>query len=198
MDDVDRWWPLEDRIDLRDRLLSAYDDPARGYHDRTHLREVLARLDELMEPDHPDRDAVLLAAWFHDAVYDGSAAAENEERSARLAEQELAGTKHAAEVARLVRLTARHDPQDDDRNGQLLCDADLAILAASPERYAQYRAGVRNEYSQIADTDFNRGRRAILQALLDKPTLFHTGTARARWEAAARANLEREIADLSG
>ena len=32
------------------------------------------------------------------------------------------------EVARLVRLTARHAPSADDRNGRVLCDADLAVL----------------------------------------------------------------------
>ena len=45
------------------------------------------------------------------------------------AEEALAGTPYAAEVARLVRLTETHDPADDDLAGQALCDADLAILA---------------------------------------------------------------------
>ena len=33
-----------------------------------------------------------------------------------------------AEVVRLVWLTTRHNVEDGDRNGALLCDADLAIL----------------------------------------------------------------------
>jgi predicted metal-dependent HD superfamily phosphohydrolase len=194
MTDLARWWPLPDRTDLRDRLCEAYDDAARGYHDRTHLVEVLERLDELIPPDHPTRDAVLLAAWFHDAVYDTEG--DNEERSARLAEEELADTPHAAEVARLVRLTETHRPADDDLDGQLLCDADLAILAAPPERYDDYTAGVRAEYAVIPDHVFREGRRSILQELLAKPTLFHTEQARRRWEVRARANLQAEIAAL--
>jgi predicted metal-dependent HD superfamily phosphohydrolase len=194
MTDLARWWPLPDRTDLRDRLCEAYDDAARGYHDRTHLVEVLERLDELIPPDHPTRDAVLLAAWFHDAVYDTEG--DNEERSARLAEEELADTPHAAEVARLVRLTETHRPADDDLDGQLLCDADLAILAAPPERYDDYTAGVRAEHAAIPDRAFREGRRSILQELLAKPTLFHTEQARRRWEVRARANLQAEIAAL--
>ena len=40
-------WPLPQAAALRDELLAAYADPGRGYHDTTHLAEVLARLDEL-------------------------------------------------------------------------------------------------------------------------------------------------------
>lgn len=195
MEDLGRWWPLPDRTDLRDRLLEAYGDPSRGYHDLRHLAEVLERLDELMPQGHPPRDVLLLAAWFHDAVHEG--AGDDEERSAQLAECELAGTPHVAEVARLVRLTETHRPADDDLDGQLLCDADLAILAAPPERYGDYTAGVRAEYADVPDPDFRAGRRRILQDLLAKPTLFHTPMARDRWEAKARANVQAETEELS-
>ncbi len=80
----------------------------------------------------------------------------------------------------------------------MLCDADLAILAAEPGRYAEYVAGVRREYPHVSDADFAHGRAAVLRDLLAKPTLFHTESARRRWEQAARANVERELADLEG
>lgn len=195
MSDLGRWWPLPERTELRDRLLEAYADPARGYHDRRHLAEVLEHLDELMPAGHPTRDAVLLAAWFHDAVHDG--ADDDEQRSADLAARELAGTPVADEVARLVLLTRSHRPGDDDLDGQLLCDADLAVLASGPERYADYTAGVRAEYADVPDPAFRAGRRSILQDLLDKPTLFHTPAARESWEDRARANVRAEIEQLS-
>ena len=81
-------WPLSAGDDVRDDLLRAYADPARGYHDTRHLTEVLTRLAEIA--DHGttyDRTPVLLAAWFHDAVYDGERDAE--ERSATWAEHAL-------------------------------------------------------------------------------------------------------------
>ncbi len=197
MSDLARWWPLPDRTDLRDRLCEAYDDPGRGYHGLRHLAEVLQRLDELVPAGHPTRDTLLLAAWFHDAVYDGSMAGDNEERSAQLAEEELAATPHAAEVARLVRLTETHRPAQNDLDGQLLCDADLAILAASPERYDEYTAGVRQEYDAIPDPAFRTGRRKVLQDLLARDSLFHSQAARDRWEERARANVQAEIDELA-
>ena len=188
MDVVDRW-PLADP-GLRDELLAAWGSPDRGYHDLTHLAEVLDRLDELGCDDR----SVVLAAWFHDAVYDGEPGAE--ERSARWAERALAGDI-ATEVARLVRLTEHHRPTPGDAAGEALTDADLAILASGPERYAAYVAGVRREYAHVSDADFAAGRTAVLLDLLAKPHLFHTDHARTHWEAAARANLEREVDELT-
>lgn len=208
--DLDESWPLGDRLELRDRLRAAYDDPARGYHDLRHLAEVVDHVEllrgELPRPEvevalwpPPHQHAVLLAAWFHDAVYDG--AGDLEERSARLAETELAAAGCDAglvvEVARLVRLTAGHRPEPGDARGAVLCDADLAILAAGPSRYADYVAGVRREHAHLDDATFRAGRAAVLRDLAAKPTLFHTGTGRDLWEDAARANLARELEELT-
>lgn len=199
MDPSDRW-PLPDSPDLRDEIAAAYADPSRGYHDTRHLTEVLRRLEELAEAGTDyESTAVLLAAWFHDAVYDGERDAE--ERSATWAEEALAPlvpTPVVEEVARLVRLTETHQPDDADRNGCALSDADLAILAAPPDRYDDYAAAVRLEYAHLPDDVFVSGRTAVLAALADKPHLFHTAYARERWEAPARANLERELAGLAG
>ena len=188
-------WPIPGAQDLRRRLLDAYGEPGRWYHDQRHLAEVLARIDELREAgERFDYAAVVLAAWFHDAVYDG--ADDAEERSARWAEQELteagAPPDLIAEVARLVRMTAHHAPDSGDLNAAALSDADLAILAADETRYAEYVTAVRAEYATVPDTDFRRGRLAILDALARKPHLFETSHARSQWEAAARANLAQE------
>jgi predicted metal-dependent HD superfamily phosphohydrolase len=188
-------WPLADRHDLRDALVAAYADPSRGYHDTLHLTEVLDRLDELSAAGVGfDATVAALAAWFHDAVYDGERDAE--ERSAMWAEEALAGTTYAADVARLVRLTETHDPDPEDLAGQVLCDADLAILAAPPARYDAYVAGVRQEYAHISDADFAAGRAAVLHGLTDRGQLFHTAYGREHWESVARSNLARELAGL--
>ncbi|MGA8994839.1 MAG: metal-dependent phosphohydrolase, partial [Nocardioidaceae bacterium] len=102
-----------------------------------------------------------------------------------------------AEVARLVRLTAGHRPEPGDRAGQVLCDADLAILAAEDDRYADYLRGVREEHAHVDDDAFRAGRLAVLRDLLDRPRLFHTPAARQRWEARARHNLAVEVSRRS-
>jgi len=101
-------------------------------------------------------------------------------------------------VARLIRLTASHDPLPGDRNGGLLIDADLVILASPPPEYRAYVAGVRQEYGHLDDAVFAVGRAGVLNNLLSLSRLFHTPSLRERWEDAARHNLTVEVAAIRG
>lgn len=192
-------WPLPGARPLGAQLVASYDHPDRRYHDGHHLAEVLERVHELSAQGVEfDRMAVLLAAWFHDSVYDAQPDAEK--RSAAWAAEALPTLVDQAmvdEVVRLVLITEHHLPADDDANGCALSDADLAILAAPAERYAEYAASVREEYAEVPADAFAAGRAMILGDLLAKPHLFHTAYARSTWEDAARANVERELATLA-
>lgn len=177
-------------------LLDRWGEEHRKYHGRTHLLAVLEALDVLTQPAAAPR-TVLLAAWFHDAVYRG-AAGQDEEDSARLAEDRLEGAGLPAadveEVARLVRLTSDHRPDQGDDDGALLCDADLSVLGGQPEPYARYVAAVREDYAHIGDADFAAGRAAVVRHLLELDPLFHSERARELWLDAARRNLRGELA----
>ncbi|WP_354641870.1 hypothetical protein [Kitasatospora camelliae] len=204
---LDRWNALLSRcgatvdpVPYGTDLLDRWAEPQRRYHTTEHLRAVLDHVDALAGQAE-DADAVRLAAWFHDAVYRPDRS-ENEERSAHLAVRALreAGLPEplVAEVARLVRLTVTHAPEPGDRNGEVLCDADLAVLGGTPESYAAYTAAVREEYAFVPEEAFREGRAAILRALLELPALYRTPAARERFDAAARANLAAELGTLTG
>ncbi|MDH6133906.1 putative metal-dependent HD superfamily phosphohydrolase [Kitasatospora sp. MAA4] len=181
-------------------LLARWAEPQRRYHTTDHLLAVLDHVDALAEhAEHPD--TVRLAAWFHDAVYRPDRS-ENEERSAQLAVRALreAGlaAEPIAEVVRLVRLTVGHDPLPGDRDGEVLCDADLAVLGGTAEQYAAYAAAVRAEYDFVPAEAFRLGRAAVLRQLLALPALYRTPAGHARFEQRARANLTTELTTLEG
>jgi len=180
-------------------LLARWAEPHRRYHTLDHLWSVLAAVDQLADAAR-DVDSVRYAAWFHDAVYRGEPGAD-EENSAQLAELLLPScglsTERVAEVARLVRITADHSPSPGDADAEVLCDADLAVLAADEEEYAAYAAAVRQEYAHVSDVDFARGRTAVLRELLAAPRLYRTREGHEWWEERARANLAAEIARLA-
>ncbi|MEY9925923.1 putative metal-dependent HD superfamily phosphohydrolase [Catenulispora sp. GP43] len=200
----DRWLTLAgitpESIRLGDELVARWAEPHRRYHTLDHLARVLDGVDEF--GGHADDvAAVRYAAWFHDAVYDGGeASADNEELSAQLAETELPALnvpdERVAEVARLVRLTKGHAVADGDKNGAVLCDADLAILGSDAAAYNAYTEAIRQEYAEVPDDLFRPGRAAVLRGLLELPNLFRTPVAVRRYEARARANLTAEIAEL--
>ncbi|MFI6387005.1 metal-dependent phosphohydrolase [Nonomuraea sp. NPDC050540] len=184
---------------LHAELVARWSEPHRRYHTLTHLRAVLAAVDDLADLAG-DPVAVRLAAWFHDAVYDGRPGWD-EERSAQMAQRRLPAcgvpAERVAEVARLVRLTAAHDTlRDGDANGAVLCDADLAVLGRPG--YEVYAADIRREYAHVPDELFAAGRSAVLERLLAVPNLYRTERARALWQERARHNMSAELAALGG
>ncbi|WP_194924547.1 HD domain-containing protein [Catenulispora pinisilvae] len=200
----DRWLILAgitpESTRLGEGLVARWAEPHRRYHTLDHLTRVLDGVDEFGD-FADDVAAVQFAAWFHDAVYDGgTASADNEELSAQLAEAELPalGVPEAriAEVARLVRLTKGHAVADGDRNGAVLCDADLAVLGGDAAAYGAYAEAIRQEYAEVPDELFRPGRAAVLRGLLELPELFRTPVAVQRYDVRARANLSAEIAAL--
>ncbi|WP_324650491.1 DUF4031 domain-containing protein [Georgenia sp. H159] len=189
---------LPDNPELGDGLAARWSEPHRVYHAARHLRDVLDRLDLLAAGGEQVTRPVVLAAWFHDAVHLGSSPAD-ETASADLATAALepvVGRVEANEVARLVRLTASHDPAADDAGGRALCDADLGVLGGDAESYRVYTDQVRAEYRHVPEPDFRLGRAAILRRLLGRRALFRTTTGRQLWEAAARRNVAAELRAL--
>jgi predicted metal-dependent HD superfamily phosphohydrolase len=175
-------------------LVAAWSEPHRRYHDLGHLAAVLGLVGELGGAA-ADPDAVRLAAWYHDAVYDPERI-DNEQVSAERARAGLRGLvsdERIDEVARLVLLTAGHDPAPDDANGAVLSDADLAVLAGPPDAYAAYASAVRAEYGHLSDAEFTAGRIAVLERLLALPTLYRLPAVTDEWTPRARANLTAEL-----
>ncbi|GIE79994.1 hypothetical protein Aph02nite_59440 [Actinoplanes philippinensis] len=182
-------------------LLGRWSEPQRHYHDVTHLASVLEVIDRFAHlTPHPDR--VRLAAWLHDAVYDPRALGDANERdsaefAAGLLQSLGAPDEVSAEVARLVNLTAGHATEEDDPDGELLCDADLSILAADAERYTAYAGAIRREYAHVPDDAFRAGRSRVLTELLNLPSIYRLAPIHEEWEERARANLKAELAELA-
>ena len=176
-------------------LVARYGEPSRHYHTLDHIRAVLGHVDALW-PDAPL--ALELAAWLHDVVYD-SRAADNEERSADYARALLPALGVAEstidETARLILLTRSHEADPDDRAGQILRDADLAILASDEATYDAYADAIRREYAWVPEPDYRAGRRRVLERFLARPRIFFT-MEMIEAEPQARANMAREIARL--
>ena len=205
--------PSPRSTEVLDDLVGRHRQPHRRYHGLRHVVWVLrhTRRLEAAIPECaaglPGYDAAVVtaAAWFHDAVYQPEAS-DNEERSALLAEVQLASVGWTPErrtvVTDLVRATAAHL---DDRDvavelarleEQVLLDADLAVLGADPAGYAAYVSGVRGEYSHLSDADWATGRANVVERLLARRSLYRTEPGRSWWDDRARANLTAERAGL--
>ena len=174
---------------LSEILLERYREPHRRYHNVSHLAAVLAAL-EVLGADS-DNQAVRLAAWFHDAVYDPQCS-ENEALSAQMALEALGDTEMAREVARLILLTKSHQPGEGPDDAWII-DIDLAIFAQPMERVREYERQIRAEYAWVPEAVYAEKRAEILAAFLCRPQLYLTAWARERFEARAREHVRALI-----
>jgi len=210
------WWTLDvaelapaahnDAVQaIGEDLLRRLAEPHRRYHTTRHLVEVFWALEDLEQASVLSaRDTVIgrLAGWFHDAVYDPAAGGgANEAASADLAVRDLTALgvdrDDVERVRDLVLATTTHELATEGLSAAFH-DADLWILSAPPERYADYTRQVREEYAAVPDDAFRAGRSAVLRPFLDREFVYATAPARERWEEAARANLAAELASLGG
>lgn len=183
--------------DLGD-LMERYSEPHRAYHNTFHVASVVRDSWALADGfafTGEERAILTLAACAHDVIYDGKPG-EDERASAAWARERLTGLEeeHIARVESLVLATITHSSEDP--LAHVLLDADLAILGSEPAHYERYRQAVRREYAQYDDETWRAGRAKVLRSLLDRDDLYVTEPARQLWDAAARANLSRELQSL--
>jgi predicted metal-dependent HD superfamily phosphohydrolase len=190
-------------------VVSAYNGAGRYYHNETHLKDVLEKLDwakealekssEVKHLSSPEKqklfDTIELALWYHDVVYDGKAK-DNEERSRDLflqhAEKSGIADDVKKEVAGLIDLT-KHHKNAKSLPERILTDCDLAILGASPAAFAAYDDGIRKEYAHVPAPVYKNARRSVLKGFLDQPRLFKTEAFHQAYDAPARANLGKAV-----
>ncbi|MEO7420791.1 MAG: hypothetical protein ABIU87_00155 [Ornithinibacter sp.] len=189
-------------------LLSRWREPHRHYHDTTHLTEVLTAVDTLcargLLRNRSARTIALLAGWFHDAIYDPTPDAANEQASAGLARVELGrlgvGDAVVERVCTVVLDTVDHDVVGVGVGGERVVfhDADLWVLGAPVARFDEYCEQVRAEFAHVVPGDYAVARTAVLRTFLVRPHVYLTAHARREWESGARENLAREVTRLEG
>jgi predicted metal-dependent HD superfamily phosphohydrolase len=179
-------------------LVSRYSEPQRHYHNLAHVAECIAEFDSARQLAE-DPTAVEVAIWFHDAVYD-THAADNEERSAKLAEEHIAqaggGVRLSESVAALVLATKTHDPALNP-DAPFLVDVDLSILGKPKDRFDEYEAQIRREYEWVPVETFKAKRSEILERFLARERIYATDHFFDKYEQPARTNLRNSIRILT-
>lgn len=176
------------------KLIAAYSEKQRAYHTVQHLYECLLLVGTIRS-DLNDEHAVVLALWFHDAVYDPQVK-DNELKSAEMFEQYVAQDLSADDVQKIIRwilATQRHEATDD-LDLQFLLDIDLAILAVSPERFAEYEQQIQQEYAWVDPDVYLIKRKEVLGHFYQAEPLYQTEYFQQNFERKAKGNL-KEILD---
>jgi predicted metal-dependent HD superfamily phosphohydrolase len=204
--DQQRWLELWSRMGAQGsgapifaRLTAAYAEPGRAYHTAEHIRDCLAELDLSRDlAQYPDE--IEAALWFHDAVY-RPGASDNEDQSAELARTALsvgAVPREVADRTAALVLATRHAGVPSSPDEQLIRDIDLSILGRGPGIFDAFERRIRREYAWVPEPMYRRERSAVLSGFLRRRSIYQTDQFRLRYEASARANLKRTVAELGG
>ena len=202
---ISRWLKMMESLGLpenRDsynKLVDAYSEKHRQYHNVSHLCSVLSRLDEV-EHLTEQKDEIELALWFHDAVYKPFSKS-NESDSADWARKFLDENDMSEQVQervhRLVMATSHSSvPKSDDE--KLIVDIDLSILGKAEDQYAQFETGVRAEYRKVPSCIYARSRKAVLRGFLQRDRIYSSELFYGALERQARKNLQDELSRLQG
>lgn len=130
---------------LYEDVLRRWSEPHRSYHTLRHLDECLEQL-ELLRRSAQQPDAIELALWFHDIVYE-PLRNDNEQKSADFARSVAIDAGLSADLAVHVHdlvMATRHDAVPDDIDKRTIVDVDLAIPRAPDDlRHTGVHRGVR-------------------------------------------------------
>lgn len=177
-----------------------YGEPHRRYHTPQHIHHCLGQFDlaaDLLD----DRDAVELALWFHDVVWEpGSAPGANEKESADLFVNRL-GDALAEEfrdtVYRLVMVTV-HPSEPATPDEGYMVDIDLSSFGLPWEEFRRDSQAVRDELTHLTDEEFFPKQHRFLRMLLSRERFFVTDFFAERYERTVRDNIERLLRETGG
>ncbi|WP_019384467.1 HD domain-containing protein [Acinetobacter venetianus] len=189
--DLHRHYQFSEPRKVFNKLIVAYSEKHRAYHTIQHLYECLVLL-ESVRSYLKDVNAVALALWFHDAVYDPQAK-DNELKSAALFEQYLAQDLSADDVQKIKQwiLATQWHEATDELDLQFLLDIDLAILAASPERFSEYEQQIQQEYVWVDPDVYSIKRKEVLAHFYQAERLYQAEYFQQNFEQRAKQNLNR-------
>lgn len=176
---------------LYDILLQAYTEPQRYYHTVQHIVECLDLFYQI-KPALNDPQAVALAIWFHDVVYNPQAT-DNEEKSAKLMQQSCGQIfeKNDLEKAYLWIMATKQHQATQEQDLNFLLDIDLAVLGSSPQRFIEYEQQIQKEYAWVAPEIYMQKRREVLQYFYQMQPIYQTSYFQQCYEVQAKNNLKQ-------
>lgn len=182
---------FSERQKIFNKLIAAYSEKQRAYHTLQHVYECLILL-ESIRSDLKDAYSVGLALWFHDAIYDPQAK-DNELKSAELFGRYMAqdlSVEIVEKIKRWIIATQEHEATDE-LDLQFLLDIDLAILAAEPQRFAEYEQLIQQEYAWVDPDVYSIKRKEVLAHFYQTEPLYQTEYFQQNFEQKAKQNLNR-------
>jgi pantetheine-phosphate adenylyltransferase len=146
-------------------VLTRWDEPHRKFHTRQHLDNVLCNLQRQKEEVTTDTawDALILAAFFHDAVY-VSGAKDNEEKSAEMLMNMVLDTRGGVQLLAKDIILSTKEIEKKEGIFNIFQKADCWPLIYYPfSDIMEYEDQIFKEFQRFSWKDYQRGRIDFLE-----------------------------------
>lgn len=166
--DYSAYQPLFSKFGISPEAMQAvigrWQQTHRYYHTEAHLQFLLQRIEALSGANKitsQQKDVLIMAAFFHDAIYDPTAP-DNEEQSAKLFRQLSAAHTDTESVIQIIHDSKTHAPQSE--LSALFCEMDMAIVTHSSfEELLAWEKGISKEYQFVDYGLYKQHRIAFLE-----------------------------------
>lgn len=148
-------------------LLAMWNESHRHYHNLNHLNDLINQINENKSKfSEKDYEKLMLAALFHDCVYDPTSNV-NEEKSAEFFESCAVDKKNKdiEEVKQIILDTKSHQPTT--QLSESFSKFDMSIVERDFNQLLDWETGIREEYKSFGE-EYKPGRLRFLESLLDK------------------------------
>jgi len=190
----------EKKVEIFNKIIDAYDNPTRGYHDDKHIVSMLKNLDEfiLNNPNSIQKpNEFKFAILMHDYVNGTPNEVIESTDAAEEFIKQMAPNYNLNYIKKIILATDYfHKTSNPSMDEMLIQDLDLSILGSNPVDYREYTKLIREQYSHVSDDIFNNERKRILQIFLDKENIYNIDYFKSKYEVQARKNINDELETL--
>ena len=151
-------------------LLSMWNESHRHYHNLNHLNDLIEQINENKSKfSEKEYEKLMLAAIFHDCVYDPMSST-NEEDSANFLMECVVDKSNSdiLDVKQIILDTKTHNsttPLSESFN-----KFDMSIVERDFSELLEWENGIHEEFSVYPKEEYKEGRVKFLESLLDKYT----------------------------
>lgn len=148
-------------------VLSMWNESHRSYHNLGHLNDIIDQIGEKEGLSEKEYEKLMLAALFHDCVYDPMKQ-DNEEKSADFFIEccQDKSNPDILEIRQIILDTKTHKPSS--ALSEAFSALDMSIVESDFDRLVEWENGISEEYSAYPAEQYKEGRLKFLEYLLDR------------------------------
>lgn len=147
-------------------ILNMWNESHRHYHSQNHLLDLLDKINEKRSNlSQKDYEKLVIAALFHDIVYDPMSN-QNEEMSAKfLIESALdKSNPDILEIKQIILDTKKHEPTT--KLSEIFSEMDMDVVKGDFEKLLEWERGIGEEYKAYGNL-YKEGRLKFLESLMN-------------------------------